>query len=166
MDKNIQSSLRVLIKDLLGMPSGSVRPQDNQPIEGNNFAIVRVSDTEYRGWAGGSENAQQQAIDTVTIDFFGVRASNYAGQLKLAMQTPYAIEHMTKLGLGFIDCDTARDLTALELDRIDRYQIKMRISYSTKYEKPSTLPDVYYIEQIPIGPTVDYPNALGLIAEP
>lgn len=150
MDKNIQSGLRVLIKDLLSMPSGSVRPQDNQPIEGNNFAIMRVTDTEYRGWAGGSENAQQQAIDTVTLDFFGVRASNYAGQLKIAMQTPLGVEGMTKLGLGFIDCENARDLTALELDQIDRYQVKMRVSYLISYIPPDEFDSYGSIESVPI----------------
>lgn len=161
-----ESKLRVLIKDLLGMPSGSVRPRGNQPIEGDNIAIVYVSDVENRGWSGGNADAKQMSIATITIDFLGSKAKHYARQLKPAMQSSYAIEQMLKLDMGFVDCDAGRDLTALELDQIDRYQVKMQLSYSTKYEKPSTLPDVYYIEQIPIGPTDDYPNALGLIAEP
>lgn len=166
MNKNIQASVRVLIKDLLGMPSGSVRPQDNQPVEGNNFAIMRVAESNPIGWGGSNDGSVQSVIDTITIDFFGVRASHYASQLKIAMQSPYATEQMYKLGLGFIDCDAGRDLTALELDQIDRYQVKMRLSHSTKYERPDMIQGGGHIEQILIGPTDDYPNAKGLIAEP
>lgn len=154
-DKLIE--LRVLIQTLLGMPIHSVRPaDDSQPIDGSEYAIVQVSDTETQGWGGSSKDAYQTGTATLTIDFMGNRAARNAHALPLAMQTNYAIDRLFFINLGYLGCSSARDLTSLEIERVSRYQIKMKLSYTAKYEQPLDIPDTGSIETVPIG----------LIAEP
>lgn len=152
MNENTQIELRVLIQTLLGMPEYSVRPaDDNQPTDGFDYAIVQVSDMESQGWGGGSKDAYQTGMATLTIDFMGDRAARNAHALPLAMQTNYATDTLIGLNVGFLGCSSARDLTSLEIERVSRYQIKMQLSYTAKYEQPLDIPDTGNIESVPIG---------------
>jgi hypothetical protein len=156
MNETVQIEIRVLIQRLLGMPEFSVRPaDDNQPIEGSDIAIVQLTDTESQGWAGNSSNAYQTSIATLTIDFMGDSSSDRSNALPLAMQTNYANDTLLNLDIGYLDCSSARDLTALEIERVKRYQVKMRLSYATTYSMPATVPTEYQVEhefiEIPIG---------------
>lgn len=156
MDDNKQIEVRVLIQTLLGMPEHSVRPSDSsQPTDGSNYAIVQVTDVVAQGWAGGYRHAQQSSIATLTIDFMGDKSGTYANQLKLALQTPYALDTLFDFGIGFIDCSDPRNLTAIELERTKRHQVKLQLSYLTTYDMPDSVPDSYQIyteiETVPIG---------------
>lgn len=144
--------IRVLIQTLLGMPEYSVRPaDDSQPTDGSEYAIVQVGDMETQGWGGGSKDAYQTGIATLSIDFMGDRAARNARALPLAMQTNYAVDTLIALNVGYLGCDMARDLTSLEIERVSRYQIKMQLSYTAKYEPPPQIPDTGNIETVPIG---------------
>lgn len=152
MNETTQIELRVLIQTLLGMPEYSVRPaDDNQPTDGFDYAIVQVSDMEAQGWGGGNKDSYQTGMATLTIDFMGDKAARNAHALPLAMQTNYAVEAMVKLNLGYLGCSSARDLTSLEIERVSRYQIKMQLSYTAKYEQPLDVPNTGNIETVPIG---------------
>ena len=152
MNENTQIELRVLIQTLLGMPEYSVRPaDDSQPTDGFEYAIVQVSDMETKGWGGGNKDSYQTGMATLTIDFMGDRSARNAHALPLAMQTNYATDTLITLNVGYLGCSSARDLTSLEIERVSRYQIKMRLSYTAKYEKPLDIPDTGNIESVPIG---------------
>lgn len=152
MDNNTQIEVRVLIQQLLGMPENSVRPADvSQPTTGSEYAIVQLTDMEAQGWGGSSKDAYQTGIATLTIDFMGDRAARNARALPLAMQTHYAVDTLIGLNIGYLGCSSARDLTSLEIERISRYQIKMQLSYTTRYEQPPQIPDTGNIETVPIG---------------
>lgn len=152
MNESTLIELRVLIQTLLGMPEHSVRPADSsQPTSGSEYAIVQVSDMESQGWGGGSKDAYQTGMATLTIDFMGDRAARNAHALPLAMQTNYATDTLIGLNVGFLGCSSARDLTSLEIERVSRYQIKMQLSYTAKYEQPLDIPDTGNIESVPIG---------------
>ena len=152
MNENTQIELRVLIQTLLGMPEYSVRPaDDSQPTDGLEYAIVQVSDMEAQGWGGGSKDAYQTGMATLTIDFMANRASRNAHALPLAMQTSHATDTLIGLNIGYLGCSSARDLTSLEIERVSRYQIKMQLSYTAKYEQPLEIPDTGNIENVPIG---------------
>lgn len=167
MDNNTQIELRVLIQRLLGMPENSVRPADSsKPTAGLNYAIVQLTDMAAQGWAGGYKNSYQTTMATLTIDFMGNKSATYAQQLKMAMQTPYAIDTLFDLGMGFIDCSDPRNLTAIELERTKRHQVRLQLSYEVVYDMPTTIPidyqDCYQNE--PEIDTTDLP--VGLIVEP
>ena len=152
MNEITQNKLRLLILTLLGMPDGSVRPaDDSQPTEGDEYAIVQVSDMETQGWGGGNKDSYQTGMATLTIDFMGDRAARNAHALPLAMQTNYATDMLIGLNVGFLGCSSARDLTSLEIERVSRYQIKMQLSYTARYEQPLEIPDIGNIESVPIG---------------
>lgn len=152
MDNNTQIELRVLIQQLLGMPENSVRPADvSQPRTGSEYAIVQLADMVGQGWGGSSKDAYQTGVATLTIDFMGDRAARNARALPLAMQTNYAVDTLIGLNIGYLGCDMARDLTSLEIERISRYQIKMQLSYTARYEQPLDIPDTGNIETVPIG---------------
>lgn len=160
MDNNTQIELRVLIQRLLGMPENSVRPADtSQPRAGENYAIVQQTDMVGQGWAGGYKHARQSSIVTLTIDFMGDNAAHYANQLKIAMQTPYALDMLFDLDVGYLSCSDPRNLTALELERTKRFQVRLQLSYLTSYAMPDTVPDEYQyetnIETVPIGMIVE-----------
>lgn len=152
MNESTLIELRVLIQTLLGMPEHSVRPADSsQPTTGSEYAIVQVSDMETQGWGGGSKDAYQTGMATLTIDFMANRASRNAHALPLAMQTHYATDTLIGLNIGYLGCNSARDLTSLEIERVSRYQIKMQLSYVAKYEQPPQIPDTGNIESVTIG---------------
>lgn len=167
MDNNTQIEVRVLIQTLLGMPEHSVRPADtSQPIAGTDYAIVQVTDTVAQGWSGQYKDSYQTTIDTLTIDFMGNKSIDYASQLKIAMQTQYAQDALLDLGIGFIDCSEPRNLTALELERNKRYQVKLQLSYQVKYVMPTTIPSDYQ-DQYQNEPEIDTTDLpLGMIIEP
>lgn len=166
MDNNKQIEVRVLIQNLLGMPEHSVRPADtSKPISGNNYAIVQLTDMVAQGWAGGYKNSYQTTMATLTIDFMGDKSATYAQQLRMAMQTPYAIDRLFDLGMGFIDCSDPRNLTALELERVKRHQVRLQLSYEVQYIMPTTIPPDYqdHYQNEPEIDTTDLP--LGMIIE-
>lgn len=153
-DKLIE--LRVLIQNVLGMPEYSVRPADeSQPIDGSDYAIVQLSDTQSKGWSSGGLTSRQSGTVTLTIDFMGNNAKQYADQLSLAMQSRYAVDTLLGLDMGYLECSPARDLTALELERIKRYQVKLQLSCLSTYQVPTTVPPEYQVDKefaaIPIG---------------
>lgn len=143
MNEDLQADLRELIRDLLGMPAGSVRPPDNQPTEGDNYAIFEVSEMMPTGWAGSSLDAEQLGIATITIDFMGEGAAVYSRNLAIAMQSFYAANALMSLSMGFIKCSGARNLSMIEFERMDRYQVKLELSYKFKYERPKIVDDAY-----------------------
>lgn len=158
MNDEIQSKLRVLIRDLLDMPAGSVRPADiNQTTEGDDYAIMQVSDMNNIGWTGESVDAYQTGIATITLDFMGKNAGAYARNLALAMKTFYATNELLKMNLGFMNCGNAINLSAAEIERITRFRVKLMLSYSFKYERPEIIESAYG--------TIDEIN-VKLIAEP
>ena len=153
-DKLIE--LRVLIQNVLGMPEYSVRPADeSQPIDGSDYAIVQLSDTQSKGWASGGLILKQSGTVALTIDFMGDNAKQYANQLSLAMQSRYAVDTLLSLDMGYLECSPARDLTALELERVKRYQVKLQLSYLSTYQVPTTVPPDYQEDKefaaVPIG---------------
>ncbi len=167
MDNNKQIEVRVLIQTLLGMPEHSVRPADtSQPIVGSDYAIVQVTDTVAQGWSGQYKDSYQTTIDTLTIDFMGNKSVDYASQLKIAMQTQYAQDTLLDLGIGFIDCSDPRNLTALELERVKRHQVRLQLSYQVQYVMPTTIPSDYQ-NQYQNEPEIDVKTlATGMIIEP
>lgn len=161
MNKGKLIELRVLIQNVLGMPEYSVRPADeSQPTDGSDYAIVQLSDAQSKGWASGGITLRQSGTVTLTIDFMGDNAKQYADQLSLAMQSRYAVDTLLALDMGYLECNPVRDLTALELERVKRYQVKLQLSYLSTYQVPTTVPPDYQegkeFAAIPIG----------LIAEP
>lgn len=144
MNNEIQSKLRVLIRDLLDMPAGSVRPADiNQPTEGDDYAIMQVSDMNNIGWTGESIDAYQTGIATITLDFMGNNAGTYARNLALAMKTFYATNELLKMNLGFMNCGNAINLSAAELERVKRFRVKLMLSYSFTYDRPKIVADAH-----------------------
>lgn len=138
MNKELQGELRHLLQIMLSMPACSVRPaNDNQPTEGESYAVMQVTEMNPTGWGTGGEDAHQNGVATITIDFIGKDSLHYASQLPLAMKTPYAISALFKLKLGYMSCTAARDLSAIEFERKSRHQVKMMISYSLAYVKPA-----------------------------
>jgi hypothetical protein len=137
VDDITQSGFRILLLDLLGMADGTVRPADTtQPSEGDEYAIVQFSETDAQGFGGtaidpdqlDAELRQQLHHLTVTVDFFGQRAGVLAQRLPLVLTHDVAIQQLDDLGLGLLDCSSARNLSALELDRIKRYQLRLMLS--------------------------------------
>lgn len=150
MNDDMQASLRVLIMTLLGMPSGSVRPFDNQPTEGDSYAIMSEPDMQPLGWAGDSVDAYQTGIASFTIDFIGNNAGYLAGALKKVMQSYYASDVLQGLNLGFIDCSQARNLSMIELERTTRYQVVLTLSYSFQYDALADIGDIGNFDNINI----------------
>lgn len=138
MNDDMQASIRVLIMTLLGMPSGSVRPANqSQPTEGDSYAIMSAPTMIPVGWAGDDVDAYQTGMASFTIDFIGTDAGYLAGALKKVMQSYYASDVLQGMSLGFMDCTQSRNLSIIELERTQRYQVTMTLSYSFKYDLPA-----------------------------
>lgn len=151
MDDTKQDALRMLIKNLLGMPYGSVRPSTNQPAEGDSYIIVKESDYNIMGQAGSGVGARQSGTVVFTIECMGDNAASNAKQINLAMRTDEANEELTVLGLGFISCNQPKNLTALEMDQIERWQVKLTLSFVEKYILEPNPEDIPIIESVPVG---------------
>lgn len=142
MTDDMQDDLRSLIRAVLDMPAGSVRPADqNQTTEGDRYAIVQVSEMNPMGWAGESVDAYQTGVADITIDFMGKDALSYANRLPIAMQSFFAVNLLLGLSMGYMGCSSARNLTKAELDRISRYRVVMQLSYSMSYQPPQVVTD-------------------------
>ena len=134
MDKDTQSSLRLIIKNALGMPSGSVRPYKlNQPVEGDNIALVGVVSVENEGWAEinhqePTQDHQQLKEVGIEVNFLGENAANLASLLPVIFQRPDIQEQLSALDLSYLYCDEARDLSYLEADSVTRYQMVFYLS--------------------------------------
>lgn len=153
MNDELQTDIRILIRTLLNMPAGSVRPgNQNQPNEGDEYVIVRLSEMSPTGWGGGGKDAYQSGIATFTLDFMGNNASFNARNLAIAMKSFYASSALESMNLGFIHCSAARDLSMIEMDMTPRYQVKLQFSYSFKYEFPQLVDDAWgQVESIKIN---------------
>lgn len=153
MNEDLQADLRELIRDLLGMPAGSVRPDnENQPTEGDGYALFEVTEMSPTGWAGSSIDAEQLGVATITIDFIGEGASVYSRNLAIAMQSFYAANALMILDMGLVKCGPARNLSMIEFERKARYQVKLMLSYKFRYERPQIVDDAYgTIENINIS---------------
>lgn len=134
MDKPTLSALRVLIKNALDMPSGSVRPyKKNQPVEGDNIAVLGVISIENEGWA---EVQHQSAIQDhvqlkeigIEVNFLGENAAVLANLLPVVFQRPDIQEQLSALNLSYLYCEEARDLSFLETDNVIRYQVIFYLS--------------------------------------
>lgn len=134
MDKATQSALRVIIKNALDMPSGSVRQYKlNQPVEGDNIAIVGVVSIDDEGWA---ETQQQENIQShqqlktigIEVNFLGDNAATLASLLPVIFQRPDIQEQLSALNLSYLYCDEARDLSYVEIDNVARYQVVFYLS--------------------------------------
>lgn len=144
MNEDLQADLRELVRDLLGMPAGSVRPDnENQPTEGDTYALFEVTEMNPVGWGGSDMDAEQLGIATITIDFMGNGSAVNARNLAIAMQSFYAANALMVLDMGFIKCTPARNLSMAELERKERYQVKLMLSYKFKYERPQIVDDAY-----------------------
>lgn len=136
MDKQAQANLRTLLCELLGMPAKSVRPGDlNQPNEGDNYAIVRITSLRHLGWSDGDSGAIKQLSEAeLTIDFFGESSLMHASRLHLALQSRIGLDQMTRMGVGYLGSSTVLNLTELELERVRRYQVVLTLSLMTNYD--------------------------------
>lgn len=135
MDKPTLSALRVLIKNALGMPSGSVRPyKQNQPVEGgDNIAVLGVISVENEGWAevqhqsANQDHVQLKEIG-IEVNFLGESAATLASLLAVVFQRPDIQEQLSALNLSYLYCEEARDLSFLETDNVVRYQVIFYLS--------------------------------------
>ncbi len=132
MDEDKQDVIRMLIKELLAMPYGAVRPSGNQPTEGNSYIIVKAPDYEIKGHSGSGSDAVQVGVYTFTINCMGDSAARNCRQLNIAFRSDRAGEVLEGLGLGFISCSAGQNLTALEMDQISRWQTKLSLSFTEK----------------------------------
>ena len=152
MNEITQAAVRVLIRDLLAMPMGSVRPgNQSQPTEGQTIACMVISELDSVGWSAVSQQdttqTHQQIVNvTATLDFLGDEAQTLANRLSVVMQRPDAQERLNALNIGYLGADSVRDLSALELDRLSRYQVKMQFSTLV-----STIADVAHLETLTMG---------------
>lgn len=146
MDDATQSAFRLLLLDLLAMADGSVRPADStQPTEGDEYAIVQFSESDYQGFGGSVVDADdidagiraQLVQITVTVDFFGHRAGTLASLLPVVLTHDAAIQRLDDLGLSFVDASPARNLSALELDRIQRFQVRLELQAVQQHQSPT-----------------------------
>lgn len=151
MDELKETQLRLIIQAILGMPENSVRPQDNQPSEGDQFAIVQFAESQLMGWSGSGVGAKQSGTITYNIDFMGLNSSKYATQLKIAMQYDYATSELQKIDLGFISVTDPTNLTALEMDQMQRSRVKLTLSFAEKYILEPNQTEIPTIESVPIG---------------
>lgn len=156
MNHSKQIEIRVLIERLLGMAENSVRPSDqSQPMEGENYATMQVSEVNTLGWSGNNANSKEMKIYNLTLDFMGPLAVDYANDIDMAMKSRYAVDTLISMDMGFIECNSPRNLTALEMDRISRYQIKIQLSHAVGYKVSSTIPNEYQndsnINEVPLG---------------
>lgn len=136
MNKDLQGDIRQLIQMLLNMPIGSVRPSANQPNEGDEYAIMKVTRMTPTGWGTNGQISNQVGEAMLTLDFFGKNSLHNASQLPMAMRSYYATNQLIGLNLGYMTCSAARDLTALEFQRKSRHQVVLTLSYSITYEMP------------------------------
>lgn len=144
MNDDIEDDIRELIRFILNMPAGSVRPADeNQPNEGNEYAIVQYSESIPRGWSGEYGTGQQSGIAVFTIDFMGDNSASHSRNLPLALQSFYAVNYLNSLNMGYVSCSGGRNLTALEIDRTKRYMVELRLSYVFSYERPQIVDEAY-----------------------
>lgn len=161
MDEATQSGFRLLLLDLLGMADGAVRPADTtQPTEGDEYAIVQFTSAESLGFGGSVFDEddpdagirEQLTQITVTVDFFGNRAGGLAKRLPLALTHEMATDRLEALGLSFNDASPARNLSALELDRIKRYQVQLELQHIEQHTSPQP---TGRIESVTIGLTAE-----------
>lgn len=132
----LQNEFRGFIRTLLKMKSGTVRPTDfNQPSEGDSFVMIQLSEAKPVGMYSyyidddGKRRDYQYIEITFTFDFFGINSGFNASRLHLMMQTPFAEDEMQRIGMGYMSCSSAINLTALELEKIERYQVKLSANY-------------------------------------
>ncbi|MEG2431475.1 MAG: hypothetical protein RSB25_07455 [Acinetobacter sp.] len=149
MNEDLQSKFRLLILDLLGLPDGYVRSADiTQPTEGDRYIIVQFNIVNPVGQHGTThenniQTVYQNSEITVTLDFFGHDAFTLASTLPNAFRSSVGTYGLDEIGLGFLKANEARNLSALELDRITRYQANYLFSVVSNFSSPlSTLDTV------------------------
>lgn len=153
MNEDINSQLRVLIQQLLGMELNSVRNADqNKPYTGDNIAIMQLVDFNPYGWSGDQSTGEA----TFNIDFFGRDAPELASTLASAMQSHWATHKLDELNLGFVEVANVTNLTALESETTIRYRARLIMNYTKGiYSVPPEVDDPADIEQVTINTIIE-----------
>lgn len=123
----INLALRKVIRDLLQMPAGSVRPSnDNSPADGSAFASVLIVSNLPTGWDGvaltPSPNPLEPdiVIEALTgtrqvladVTFYRANAFENARRLPALFQTSKGIALMRGANLGYTRASNVRDVSA------------------------------------------------------
>lgn len=138
---DLNLAVRNLVRFVLGMPDGSVRPANQTAPSGGQtkeIATVLIMDVEDVGWAASTTeiddvdpSARNEAIEvpqvfTASIQFFRSPDADAAGiakqstaafdrarRLPTLLQSQANTRAMAEMGLGFESASTARNLTKL-----------------------------------------------------
>lgn len=126
----INTNVRTMIRTLLGMANGSVRPanQNDDPSgdQGEDFATVLLYLTQPKGWDERTEKPLfgdpftnvETLIGvrqcTASINFFRGPAYQRAMRLQGIFQTSAAIDLMNLYNMGFISAGRPQDLSAVQ----------------------------------------------------
>ncbi|MCH7305623.1 hypothetical protein MMP74_14765 [Acinetobacter sp. NIPH 1869] len=155
MTEEQQKKFRLLVLDLLALPDGAVRPADiTQPIEGRNYILVQLSKVVPVGQPmtrheNEIQHIYQNSELTLTLDFFGPDAFTFVNTLPFALKSSSGVYGLDDLGLGFLGTDPVQNLSALELDRITRYQVNYHFSMVSNFSTQlSTLDSVAICSQV------------------
>jgi hypothetical protein len=130
------AQIRLVLLGAYNLPDGYFRPADTSTaIHGDAYAIVRLDSAEVVGNSVGVD-----ATDTtlhngafiefdLAIDFMGDGASDHAAALKLHLQRDDVTNQLDALGVGVNSVSTVRNLTALEADRVGRFNVIATFNY-------------------------------------
>lgn len=128
IDTNIiNDRVRVLVREILGLPNNSVRPANQNATVPNipdEFATVFITPTGSEGWdIQKFEDLPAPSLEvkeTITgirrinasVQFFRGGAYTKAVRLGMLLQSSGAVSKMQAVGLGLVKVSPARDLTA------------------------------------------------------
>lgn len=123
----VNTAIRAIIRDMLDMPAGSVRPANQDaPVGDSQFATVLLMSARSLGWAQ-PKNTNEAAPSTnvneliesqvevlASVQFFKGDAFTKAKRLELVLQSSPAREQILNAGLGLVRFSQARDLSAID----------------------------------------------------
>jgi hypothetical protein len=123
---SINEKIRLLIKTVLELPDGYVRPANrNAPTNSDPFATVYIVTSNDTGLPNVkdvnepepsnnvAETLENQVKITVSVQFFRGAALGLIKKLGLLLRSSMAVQQMNNLGLGLIKASNARDLTQM-----------------------------------------------------
>lgn len=151
LDANaINKSFRQVVRALLNLPVGSVRPaNDNSGVGTAPFATVLVMSCESigqdsrtlsdSGVAGQlTETIEGQRHVIVDLQFFRDNANSNASRMKGLLQTSTGRSLMKQNGLGLIRCSSATDLTQV-INTLDEARAHVQVEFYALSSESSTV---------------------------
>lgn len=162
--EDLNKAIRKLVRSVTAMPEGSVIPaNENGTLPKSLFATVFIPDFDptghdsrsYEAIEGDEDHLEEthegQRIVTASVQFFKKGALDSAKKLKNRISFSKHLQEMQLAGLGLVDVDQVRDLSAIVSSE---WEQRAQLNITFHVVSVETMPvDIY--DKFPVSINVD-----------